>query len=99
MEKNTSQGLFFEVVDYCPMIKNPNVNFFPMDDSLKNLKEVIGFKYKNNLNGEGRPCGGTGLAVEMASRKGIPVINLGNDMARSLLRIKELIEKKRNDKE
>lgn len=47
--------------------------------------------------GEERPCGGTGQAVEMALKKGIPVINLGNDMARSLLRIKELIEK--NDKE
>lgn len=50
-EEEPYRATFLKVVDYCPMIEIPNVRFYPMDDSLKNLKEVIGFKYKNNLNG------------------------------------------------
>lgn len=41
-------------------------------------------------HGKNRPCGGTGQAVEMASLKGIPVINLKNENAMD--RIKELTE-------
>ena len=41
-------------------------------------------------HGSERPCGGTGQAVEMASLKGIPVINLKNENAMD--RIKELTD-------
>lgn len=52
----------------------------------RNLDEPVDFVIcwtKDGKEGHGseRPCGGTGQAVEMASLKGIPVINLHNKNA------------------
>lgn len=61
----------------------------------RNLDEPVDFvicwtKDGKEGHGKNRPCGGTGQAVEMASLKGIPVINLKNENAMD--RIRELTE-------
>lgn len=58
----------------------------------RNLDEPVDFVLcwtKDGKEGHGgeRPCGGTGQAVEMASLKGIPVINLHNKNALERLSI------------
>lgn len=58
----------------------------------RNLDEPVDFVIcwtKDGKEGHGceRPCGGTGQAVEMASLKGIPVINLHNKNALERLSI------------
>lgn len=51
MEEKSIIPKFFNVVDYCPMIKPYNAKFNPIDDTLKNLKNTTVFKCRNNLNG------------------------------------------------